>query len=289
MLASQSAIAIQNARALQKTKNLESQIHELDKRSLVGEFAAGVAHEIRNPLAVVKMLVDNWETNDPIQNEDLRVITTQLKEMNRCVTELLETSKSQPAQIMPFRLEEEVSTILTLVRVRVHDQEINVRVDFDPTLPDILADPSRVRQMLMNLLLNALNVMPRGGNLSLSAHVVDHESCDSMEGVRIVDIPHQPVMDAIENLFVKLTLVDTGGGTPPEKHLQELFEPFHTTSAHGFGIGLSVVKRIAEEGKIGMMVLNRPGEGLTYQILFPVRHSECPVGGPRTDSGEGSF
>lgn len=268
MLASHSAIAIQNARALQKTKNLENQIHELDKRSLVGEFAAGVAHEIRNPLAVVKMLVDNWETQDPLQVEDLRVISTQLNGMNRCVTELLETSKSQPAQIAPMRLEDEVSTILTLIRVRVQDQEIGVRVDIPQDLPRVLADPSRVRQMLMNILLNALNVMPRGGTLSITARTIWRDESEGLEGAPIVESPHQLPPEACQDRFVLLQLEDSGGGVDPERHLRQLFEPFHTTSAHGFGIGLSVVKRIAEEGKIGLKVQNLPGQGLIFRILF---------------------
>lgn len=268
MLASHSAIAIQNARALQKTKHLEHQIHELDKRSLVGEFAAGVAHEIRNPLAVVKMLVDNWETQDHLQMEDLRVISTQLNEMNRCVTELLETSKSQPAQIAPMRLGDEVSTILTLIRVRVQDQEIGVRVDIPQDLPRVLADPSRVRQMLMNILLNALNVMPKGGTLSITAQSIWRDESQWLEGIPIVESPHQLPQEAYQDRFVLLQLEDSGGGVDPGTHLRQLFEPFHTTSAQGFGIGLSVVKRIAEEGKIGLKVQNLPGQGLIFRILF---------------------
>ncbi|MCA9434571.1 MAG: GAF domain-containing protein [Candidatus Omnitrophica bacterium] len=277
MLASQSAIAIQNARALQKTKSLESQIHELDKRSLVGEFSAGVAHEIRNPLAVVKMLVDNWETEDPIQKEDLRVITTQLKEMNRCVTQLLETSKSQPIHTTPFRLEEEVSTILTLIRVRVQDQEIGLRIELNPEIPNVLSDPSRLRQMLMNILLNALNVMPKGGQLTIRAETVWMDDTYHLEGLMIVESPHQLPQEAFQDRFVLLRIEDTGGGVSLDRNLKDLFEPFHTTSAHGFGIGLSVVKRIAEEGKIGMKVHNRPGEGLSFLLLLPGMPKDCPV------------
>ncbi|MCA9450950.1 MAG: hypothetical protein KC931_27760, partial [Candidatus Omnitrophica bacterium] len=74
--------------------------------------------------------------------------------------------------------------------------------------------------------------------------------------------------EAFQDRFVLLRIEDSGGGVPPGKNLKEIFEPFHTTSAHGFGIGLSVVKRIAEEGKIGMTVQNQPGKGLCYLLLL---------------------
>ena len=270
MLASQSAIAIQNARTVRKTKFLENQIHEMDKLSLVGELAAGVAHEIRNPLAAVGMLVDSWTPADEGQAQDLDVISTQLQGINRCVTQLLEMAKPGLPEISPVDMAQEITNTLQTLRVRIRDQEIEVRTQFPEDLPWIHADASRFRQLLMNLLLNSLNAMPRSGVIALKAERSNHESFQNLPGKAIVNRDVSRESEGVHDTqHVLLTLSDTGGGIEV-RDVREMFEPFHTSSTRGFGLGLSVVKRLAEEHHSPLKIHNTLGEGITYYILFQI-------------------
>ncbi len=268
MLASQSAIAIQNARTLSQAKRLEEQVHDLDKRSLVGELAAGVAHEIRNPLAVVKMLIDSWESHNDTEREDIQVISTQLKGINRCVTQLLEIARPRPPEIGWVYLERELPAILQLLRVRLHDQDVDTSLDIKAGTPPVQADPSRFRQMVMNLLLNALNVMPSGGKISVHAERWGADGFYWLPG-QVILSPEAPGQDQPgKRIYALLSLSDTGGGLRDEE-VRGIFEPFQSHTPGGFGLGLSVVKRIAEEHQAGVKVQNEPGAGLTIHLLMP--------------------
>lgn len=274
MLASQSAIAIQNAGTVRKTKVLENQIHELDKLSLVGELAAGVAHEIRNPLAAVRMLVDSWDPANEGQAQDLDVVSTQLRTINRCVTQLLEMARPGLPVFSPVDLNQEVTNTLQTLRVRLRDQEIEVRMELPENLPWIHADASRFRQLLMNLLLNSLNAMPHSGRISVKAEASDLERYEDLPGKTIVNADDSRAPgETRERQGVLLTLSDTGGGIE-STDVREMFEPFRTSSSKGFGLGLSVVKRLAEEHHSPLKILNAVGKGITFYILFPTSESD---------------
>jgi len=266
LLASQSAIAIHNARAILQAKNLEDQVHELDKRSMVGELAAGVAHEIRNPLAAVKMLVDSWECEDADQRQDLEVISTQLRGINRCVTQLLEVASPRPPQMAPVDLTSQVATVLQILRVRLRDQGVTMELDIPEDLPSIEADAPRLRQLLMNIILNALNIMTKGGSLWISAKAGSPSDFDKYHG-NDASLPEVSEMGSEGRVI--LSLADSGGGASISE-LSKMFEPFQSNSPGGFGLGLSVVKRIVQEHKSALKVENVPGVGLAFHISFPM-------------------
>jgi signal transduction histidine kinase len=304
LLASQSAIAIQNAQTLSQAKRLEAQVHDLDKRSLVGELAAGVAHEIRNPLTVVTMLIDAWEAHDANEAEDLQVISTQLKGINRCVTQLLEIAKPRPLEMSWVNLEHEIAASLQVLRIRFEDQGVALQLSLAPNLPVVHVDSARFHQLLMNLCLNALNAMLQGGKISLSTAQTTPAAFECLPGTTIVPwkgwgvslpslcgerlgaSPHPPSFplstaerESRGELFVLLSLADAGGGIQVnrEEHstltayqcdLKEIFEPFRSQTPGGFGLGLSVVKRIVEEHQAGLKVYNQPGKGLTFFLLL---------------------
>lgn len=272
LLASQSAIAIQNARTLSQAKNLEEQVHDLDKRSLIGELAAGVAHEIRNPLAVVKMLIDNWESHNSTESEDIQVIASQLLGINRCVTQLLEVARPRPSEFEWTSLSHEIHSIFQLLRLRLRDQGIDLHIDLPVGIPDVHVDVSRLRQLLMNLLLNALNVMPNGGRISVQARQVADREFDLQAGETIVPYDFSRSLPSGEESAVCLSLADTGGGIRDEE-VRGIFEPFKTHTPGGFGLGLVVVKRIVEEHQAGLKVLNRPGEGLSFYLFLRAKRN----------------
>lgn len=270
MLASQAAIAIQNARALRQASLLEEQVHDMDKRSLVGELAAGVAHEIRNPLAVVKMLIDSWESQNETQYEDIKVISTQLNGINRCVSQLLETARPQTLEIQDLDLRQEIPNIFKFLRVRLRDQGIEAQVEIPEDGTLVRADASRLRQMLVNILLNALNAMPSGGRIRVMGYRCTLGSFGQTPGTWII-APQSDEGDAgygVEGF--RLSVSDTGGGIP-EVNIQEAFEPFKTRRPGGFGLGLSVVKRIVEEHQAYLKVENNLGEGVGFHLFLPIK------------------
>ena len=265
MLASQAAIAIQNARTVSRSQKMEEQIHELDKFSVVGELAAGIAHEIRNPLAAVRMLVDSWEAIDDNQREDISVISQQLQGINRCVTQLLETARPRSPEFEAVNLSEEIGSTLQALRVRIREQNIQIHVDVSEDLSPLWADPSRFRQLQMNLMINSLNALERGGDLYLEGRLESHKDFEELPGTVIVS-PTEGIDDR-EKENVLFVFSDNGGGLPHADVL-EAFEPFHSRTTGGFGLGLSVVKRIVEEHGAGLKLHNRAGEGLSYFVLF---------------------
>lgn len=270
MLASQAAIAIQNARTVSRSQKLEEQVHELDKFSVVGELAAGIAHEIRNPLAAVRMLVDSWETVDDTQREDLSVISKQLETINRCVTQLLEAARPRAPEFESVDLGSEIETTLQALRVRLRDQDIRTHVRVPEDLPRLWADPSRFRQMQMNLLINSLNAIGRSGDLYCEGRPSSRTEFEELPGSAIVPALENGVDGGI--LFV---YSDNGGGLP-HTDVSEAFEPFHSRTSGGFGLGLSVVKRIVEEHGACLKVHNRSGEGLSYFVLFDSAPLDAP-------------
>lgn len=267
MLASQAAIAIQNARTVQRSHSLEEQIHELDKLSVVGELAAGIAHEIRNPLSAVRMLIESWEAEDENEQEDLNVISTQLEGINRCVTQLLESARPRSPEFSSVCLAAEVANTLQMLRVRIRDQDIQALVDLPEDLLLVRADASRFRQLLMNLILNSLNAYTEPGNLYCQGRLATFREFNELPGTLVTKSErHSEHRDLTQVLFI---FSDDAGGFS-HTDIQQAFEPFHTRGAGGFGLGLSVVKRIAEEHEAALKVHNRPGEGVTYFVLFAV-------------------
>jgi signal transduction histidine kinase len=272
MLASQAAIAIQNARTVSRSQKLEEQIHELDKFSVVGELAAGIAHEIRNPLAAVRMLVDSWETVDDNQREDLSVISKQLETINRCVTQLLEAARPRPPEFEAVDLGSEIETTLQALRVRLRDQDIRTHVRIPEDLPRLRADPSRFRQMQMNLMINSLNAIGRSGDMYCEGRTASRSEFEDLPGSTLV-----PPAEGGASVGVLFVYSDNAGGLP-HAEVAEAFEPFHSRTSGGFGLGLSVVKRIVEEHGAGLKVHNRSGEGLSYFVLF----DSAPIGDPES-------
>jgi signal transduction histidine kinase len=220
----------------------------------VGRLAAGLAHEIRNPLTAIKMLVEvalRSENRKPLQTEDLRVIHSEIVRLEQTVQGLLDFARLPAPQRRECDLRRVVSDAAELVKARCRGQkvELAVRCPGFPVVAEV--DSAQMRTVLVNLLLNALDAMPQGGHLELT-------------------------LDAPPSGGVRLSVADTGTGIAPEI-AERLFLPFTTTKETGTGLGLSISRRIVEEHGGSLSAANRPEGGACFTITLPCIHAALPA------------
>lgn len=246
-LANLAAIAITNAQLHEKVVRAEEQLRQNERLSTLGLLAAEVAHEIRNPLTVMKMLFHSLDLKFPASDpraRDAEVVAEKMEHLNTIVDRLLGYARSTEPQFGPVALDQLVNDVLLLTRHKLRQQRVEVSVELAADLPVIRADRGQLEQACLNLILNAAEAMPEGGTLSIT-------------GVRGTD-------------GVELSFRDTGVGMTVEQR-QRLFEPFLTTKTHGTGLGLAIVHKIVVEAHRGQIdVVSTPQRGTTIRLTLPL-------------------
>ena len=266
VFAQQAALAIHNAFMVQELKSFSQQMEEkirkttadlrrteaqlirAEKLAALGQLAAGIAHEIRNPLTSINILIHSLKegTPDPSsRDEDLRVIFEEIERINEIVDQFLRFAKPAPpllgkAEILPV-----IEETLQLLRPQIEKQGISVRKSFR-SLPPLTIDREQMKQVILNLLMNAIQAMPGGGQLRLDGMVSDHDQ------------------------WIQLTIQDSGIGISRED-MNRLFDPFFSTKEAGMGLGLSIAHRIIDLHHGRIEVESRPGNGTLFTIWLPIR------------------
>lgn len=235
-------------RVQEKTEALnkaQSEIAQSEKLAALGYLSAGMAHEIRNPLNSIALFVQLMLQGDPgsEQREYLNKILKEIERVDAIIRKLLDVSRRTRRMVDNVMLDQVVETVLTTFTLQLETAEIQVRRDYESSLVPIKADPAELDQIVTNLLLNALDAMPQGGELSVQV-------CQ-------------------ENGRVAFRITDTGAGIAPGM-TEQIFDPFFSTKAHGSGMGLPVVKRIAAfyQGRV-VLEESRPGKTV-FLVDFPV-------------------
>lgn len=212
----------------------------------VGEIAAGMAHELRNPLTAIKMLVQmNREETEAqgLPAEDLQVIEQEILRMESRLNVFIDFARPPKPERRRVNLAAVVDQTLALVGGRARKQRVTVKFSPPSTPVEVEADGEQIRQLLVNLALNALDVMPRGGILEIDLRTQAHQ-------------------------IVELTVLDTGPGIAP-RHLPRLYEPFFTSKEMGLGLGLVVSQRIARDHGGELQATNRPQGGACFTLRLP--------------------
>ncbi len=221
----------------------ELEVLRADQLAAVGQLAAGVAHEIRNPLTSIKLLVQaGQQEGGEVGGEDLRVIEGEVRRMERSLNTFLEFARPPKLQRTAVPLGPLVAGVFGLLRVRAERQRVELAVDL-PAVVVVAADPEQLRQVLVNLGLNALDAMPAGGLLRVSVRTR----------------PGQ----------VAVAVTDTGPGIPAAM-LPRLFTPFTSTKDTGLGLGLVISRRIVEDHGGTLTAANRPSGGAEFLVRLPV-------------------
>ncbi|MAF11446.1 hypothetical protein CMK11_13430 [Candidatus Poribacteria bacterium] len=243
-LADQAAIAIRNAMLYDGMMTLEAQVRRLEKVGTAGEIAVGFAHEVRNPLTVVKMLLDSVED---LTAEDREVIKAEVDRMGAITEQYLKFARPIELSLEPVMPQDVVDGSLRLLEHRLTRHGVEVETEYPSAPVAILGSESHLEQVFVNLFMNAMDAMPRGGVLS--------------------------VVVGGGRRHVAVTVEDTGAGIPPAI-LDRLFEPFNTSKDAGMGLGLSIVHRIVRDHHGQIHVDTREGEGTRFTIRFPLADPE---------------
>lgn len=237
----------------------ERDILRAEQLAAVGQLAAGVAHEIRNPLTSIKMLVQAAIQEDDAQAitlEDLTIIESEVRRMERSLKTFLDFARPPKPEKKWIDLKPLVGSVLDLVRGRAEKQR--VQTIFTQTRRDLrlYADPEQLKQVMVNLLLNALDALPTGGTIEVQ------------------------LLPSGGGDFVEIRTLDTGPGLP-EEMLELLFKPFQSSKETGLGLGLFISKRIVEDHGGALVANNRAGGGACFTVCLPLVAGEPALAGPR--------
>jgi signal transduction histidine kinase len=253
-LAELSAIAIEKARLYERVVDMEEQLRQTEKLSALGLLAAEVAHEIRNPLTVMKMLYHslnlNFEPGDP-RAKDARIIYEKIEHLNKIVEQILQFARTSEPELKPVNLNQLVDEMGLLVRHKLKNQNIQLERKLQPDLPLINGDATQLEQAFLNLILNAAEAMPEGGALTISTR-----------GVRLRGVER--------STHVRVEFSDTGSGMSDEQRTRAFTSLLQTTKNKGTGLGLAIVGRITEAHRGKVRIKSRRGKGTIVSLLIPV-------------------
>ena len=252
-LAELSAIAIEKARLYERVVDVEEQLRQNEKLSALGLLAAEVAHEIRNPLTVMKLLYHSldlkFEAKDP-RNKDAQIIEAKIEHLNKIVEQILDFARTTEPKFAPVNMNDLVDELSLLVRHKLANQDIKLVHDLSADLPLVSGDAPQLEQAFLNLMLNAAEAMGEGGTLTIRSRVV---------------------RGADKAARVAVEFKDTGGGMSAEQQKQAFKTVLATTKAKGTGLGLAIVGRIIETHHGEIQIRSRAGRGTTISISLPVK------------------
>ena len=240
---------------LREIEELKEAVERERHLASLGRLAAGVAHEIRNPLSALKGFAQFFRTKFKPGSEEERysdIMIEEVERLDRVVQELLDFARPVTPDRKPTPPNAIIEEALALVSEDAQFKRVKIDKKLLEDLPDVLVDPMQMRQAVLNVLLNAIEAMSEGGTLTIEAAVADPADGPSA---------------------VTLSVTDTGVGMSAEE-VGKLFEPFYTTKPSGTGLGMTVVSRVVEQngGRIG--VRSAPGEGTTFSLVLPVAEGQ---------------
>ena len=247
-LAELSAIAIEKARLYERVVDVEEQLRQNEKLSALGLLAAEVAHEIRNPLTVMKLLYHSlnlkFEEGDP-RSKDARIIESKIEHLNKIVDQILDFARTTEPQFAPVNLNDLVDEMGLLVRHKLANQRVRLIRNLQTDLPLVSGDAPQLEQAFLNLILNAAEAMTEGGTLTV-------------------------ITRSLPTNQVEVVFKDTGGGMTKEQQQHAFRAMLTSTKAKGHGFGLAIVGRIIETHHGQIRIVSRMGRGTAMHITLPV-------------------
>jgi two-component system sensor histidine kinase HydH len=251
-LAAQLGITLQNSKLYERMK-------ERDRLAALGEMAAGLAHEIRNPLGAIKgaaqLLVPApgaADVSGPESREFLGVIVEEVNRLNKVVSQFLDYARPYRGELEPLDVNDVIKKTAQLLQA---DAKVELSLALDEGLPRVRADAEQLRQVFLNLAINAIQAMPDGGKLTISSALRKARRGEKAQ-------------------MVEVRFRDTGMGIPPGE-LKNLFIPFFTTKEKGTGLGLPISQRIVENHGGAIEVRSRLGVGSTFTVVLPAAAVEA--------------
>jgi two-component system NtrC family sensor kinase len=241
-----------HAEAQARLNTAQAQLLQSAKLAAVGELSASVAHEINNPLYAARnslYLVEQDLAPEAPERAFLTIAQQELSRIAKIITRMRDFYRPTRSELTASNINTILRETLELVQTHLRHGHINAIASLDPELPLLTAHADQLRQVFLNIILNACDAMPRGGDLRVTTQLVQTR-------------PDSPAT-------IGIYLVDTGLGISPE-HLPHLFEPFYTTKPQGTGLGLAISAHIITQHGGRITVESTTGQGSTFTILLPV-------------------
>jgi len=250
-LANQTAIAIENARLYEDLKKSKSYIRRADRLASLGTLTAGLAHEIRNPLVAIKTFthllperIDDQEFRDKF----LHIASGEVDRISSLITELLDFARPSDPKLEVENINIILDGMILLVSTEANKKHINVNKGYDSNLPYVQIDREQIKQVFLNILLNAIEATPEKGKITVRT---------------------RPFIKPGGEPYVQIEFTDTGCGIPSDQ-LEEIFNPFFTTKNTGSGLGLSISNQIVRDHRGYIDIESQLNKGSSFFVNLPV-------------------
>lgn len=230
---------------------------QAEKMAMAGKLAAGMAHSIRNPFTSVKMRLFSLSRSlelSETQKEDFDVISEEIRHIDTIVQNFLEFSRPPRLKMQQISPSAVVDMVIQLLEHRLKAYNVSVKIVRNRQLPEIQGDPEQLKEVLVNLVINACEAMEHGG---------------------LIVIQEEEGMTGLSERAAVICVEDKGPGIP-ETVLKKIFQPFFTTKEEGTGLGLSIASRIIEEHRGRLDVMSREGKGTSFIITLPASETGLP-------------
>lgn len=236
-------------RDMREVRQLQDEVRRKEKRATIGDLAAGVAHEIRNPLSSIKGFAKYFEGRSSPGSEEqelAKVMAKEVDRLNRVISELLALVRPANLRIQQADINEVIEHSLHLIRQDAEYKNISLNYHCDSGLPRVEIDPDHFTQALLNLYLNAIQAIGSDGTLEVSVKLVSGRE-------------------------LHITVSDSGKGIKSDD-LAKIFNPYFTTKASGTGLGLTMVQKVVEEHQGTISVVSEPSLGTRFEMVIPLKH-----------------
>lgn len=250
-LANQTAIAIENARLYEDLKKSKSYVRRADRLASLGTLTAGLAHEIRNPLVAIKtltQLLPERLEDEEFRNHFLSIASGEVERISHLINELLDFARPSNPKLEFEDINSILDGMILLVSTESKKKHIQIQKQYLPDLPSVKVDREQIKQVFLNILLNAIDATPENGTITVKTRSFTKPGGE---------------------LFLQIEFKDTGCGIPQE-HLEEIFNPFFTTKTSGSGLGLSISNQIVQDHKGYISVESQVNQGTSFFVNLPV-------------------
>ncbi len=255
----QIGLAFENARLLQERINLEAKFYQNEKLNSLGRLAATMSHELKNPLSSISTIVQVLnETAGKDQRQDFEIILTEIDRLRTILEKLLNFARPASATPETLQLTAIIKDVFILLQHQARRAGVALHLYAPDNFPELVAEKQTLREIIFNLVLNAVQACKGGGEVTVELSVMER-------GPRPALHPKSPAPRSI-----RMDVRDTGPGIPPAER-KKIFEPFFTTKTVGTGLGLSIVKRHVETLGGRIQIFSQPGQGTRFSVLLPMQ------------------
>lgn len=244
-------------RELTSIRELEATVRQADRLASLGTLAAGLAHEIKNPLGGIKGAAQLLERELELGSDLLeypRVMIRESERIDRIIRQLLDLASPKGLKYAPVNLHMVLGDIILLQREAAGAREVSIVTRFDPSIPPLMADEAQLAQLFLNLIRNAIEAMPEGGRLTVTSRVLAEY--------------HMAVGEK-RSRMVAVEVADTGHGISQDD-MAKVGTPFFSTKDFGTGLGLAICQKIVAEHRGLLKIESQPGQGSRISVLMPL-------------------